>query len=325
VLSTVSPEITIQGSAKKAQMLTEKTLEGKVVVVTGAGRGIGREIALLAAAHGAAVVVNDPGVSPSGDRPNEGPAQDVCAEISRVGGKAIYNLDSVADPAGAERMVAMAVNTFGRIDGVVNNAGILRDRVFHKMSYAEWIAVIDVHLNGSFNVARAAAQHFKEQSSGSYVHFTSGTGLIGNFGQSNYGAAKAGIVGLSRSIAIDMEKFSVRSNCVSPFAFTRMIDMIKPTTDAEIQRVERLKSMGAEKIAPLVVFLLGDAAREVTGQTFCVRQNEVFLMSQPRPIRSVHRSEGWDPSTIAMHMLPAFRSSLYKLERSADVFPWDPI
>jgi NAD(P)-dependent dehydrogenase (short-subunit alcohol dehydrogenase family) len=306
-------------------MSTDKALEGKAVVVTGAGRGIGREIALLAAAHGAGVVVNDPGVSSSGDRPDAGPAQDVTDEIIRRGGKAAASLDSVADPAGAERMIATAIRTFGRIDGVVNNAGILRDRVFHKMSHAEWTAVIDVHLNGSFNVARAASQSFKEQGSGSYVHFTSGTGLIGNFGQSNYGAAKAGIVGLSRAIAIDMEKFGVRSNCVSPFAFTRMIDTMKATTDAEAKRIERLKTMGAEKIAPLVVFLLGDSAREVTGQIFCVRQNEIFLMSQPRPMRSVHRSEGWEPSTLATHMLPAFRSALYKLERSADVFPWDPI
>jgi NAD(P)-dependent dehydrogenase (short-subunit alcohol dehydrogenase family) len=306
-------------------MSAENTLEGKAIVVTGAGRGIGREIALLAAAHGASVIVNDPGVSPFGDHPDAAPAKSVADEIVRSGGRAMANLDSVADPAGAERIIAAAIQAFGRIDGVVNNAGILRDRVFHKLSHAEWSAVIDVHLNGSFNVARAAAPYFKDQGSGSYVHFTSGTGLIGNFGQSNYGAAKAGIVGLSRTIAIDMEKFSVRSNCVSPFAFTRMIETIKPTTDAEIKRVERLKSMGAEKIAPLVVFLLGDAAREVTGQIFAVRQNEVFLMSQPRPIRTVHRSEGWTPGTLATHMLPAFRSSLYKLERSADVFPWDPI
>jgi hypothetical protein len=305
--------------------MSDRSLSGKVIVVTGAGRGIGREIALLAAAEGGQVVVNDPGVSPSGDNPDAAPAHAVVKEIRSQGSRAVASLDSVADPAGAERIVGCAVREFGRIDGVVNNAGILRDRVFHKMSVAEFTAVIDVHLNGSFNVARAAAEHFKAQGSGSFVHFTSGTGLIGNFGQANYAAAKAGIVGLSRAVAIDMEKFGVRSNCVSPFAFTRMIDTMRATTDAEAKRIERLKSMGAEKIAPLVVFLLSDAAREVTGQIFCVRQNELFLMSQPRPLRSVHRAEGWTPQTIAEHMLPAFRSSLYKLERSADVFPWDPI
>jgi len=306
-------------------MAADESLRGKVIVVTGAGRGIGREIALLAAAEGGAVIVNDPGVSPSGADPDAGPAHAVVAEILAKGGRAAANLDSVADPAGGGRIVAAAIRAFGRLDGVVNNAGILRDRVFHKMSAEEFTAVIDVHLNGSFNVARAAADHFKAQGSGSFVHFTSGTGLIGNFGQANYAAAKAGIVGLSRAIAIDMEKFGVRSNCVSPFAFTRMIDTMKATTDAEAKRIERLKSMGAEKIAPLVAFLLSDAAREVSGQIFCVRQNELFLMSQPRPLRSVHRAEGWTPQTVAEHMLPAFRSSLYRLERSADVFPWDPI
>jgi NAD(P)-dependent dehydrogenase (short-subunit alcohol dehydrogenase family) len=305
--------------------MSDRSLSGKVIIVTGAGRGIGREIALLAAAEGGQVVVNDPGVSPSGDSPDAAPARSVVQEIQSKGGRAVANLDSVADPAGAERIVASALDTFGRLDGVVNNAGILRDRVFHKMSVEDFTAVIDVHLNGSFNVARAAASHFKAQESGSFVHFTSGTGLIGNFGQANYAAAKAGIVGLSRAIAIDMERFGVRSNCVSPFAFTRMIDMMKATTEAEAKRIERLKSMGAEKIAPLVVFLLSDAAREVTGQIFCVRQNELFLMSQPRPLRSVHRAEGWTPRTVAEHMLPAFRSSLYELERSADVFPWEPI
>jgi NAD(P)-dependent dehydrogenase (short-subunit alcohol dehydrogenase family) len=305
--------------------MSDRSLSGKVIIVTGAGRGIGREIALLAAAEGGQVVVNDPGVSPSGDSPDAAPARSVVQEIQSKGGRAVANLDSVADPAGAERIVASALETFGRLDGVVNNAGILRDRVFHKMSVEDFTAVIDVHLNGSFNVARAAASHFKAQESGSFVHFTSGTGLIGNFGQANYAAAKAGIVGLSRAIAIDMERFGVRSNCVSPFAFTRMIDTMKATTEAEAKRIERLKSMGAEKIAPLVVFLLSDAAREVTGQIFCVRQNELFLMSQPRPLRSVHRAEGWTPRTVAEHMLPAFRSSLYELERSADVFPWEPI
>ena len=180
-------------------------LKGKSVLVTGAGGGIGREMALLAAAEGANVVVNDLGGAVDGEGSgNATPAQKVCDEIAAAGGKAVPNGDSVADPAGAERMVKAAVENFGRIDGIINNAGILRDRIFHRMSHLDWKMVIDVHLNGAFNVSRAAANYFKEQKSGAMVHFTSTSGLVGNFGQANYSAAKMGIVGLSRSIALDM-------------------------------------------------------------------------------------------------------------------------
>jgi NAD(P)-dependent dehydrogenase (short-subunit alcohol dehydrogenase family) len=222
-------------------------------------------------------------------------------------------------------MVKAAIDHFGRIDCVVNNAGILRDRIFHRMSHVDWKMVIDVHLMGSFNVARAAAGHFREQQSGSYVHFTSTLGLVGNFGQANYAAAKMGIVGLSKSIALDMARFNVRSNCISPFAWSRLIGTIPTETPEEKERVERIKTMGADKIAPLAVFLASDLARDVTGQIFGIRRNEVFLFSQPRAIRSVHRSEGWTPQTMAEHMLPALKTSFYPLERSGDVFTWDPI
>jgi NAD(P)-dependent dehydrogenase (short-subunit alcohol dehydrogenase family) len=300
-------------------------LEGKSVVVTGAGRGIGRDIALLAAAEGALVVVNDVGASVEGEGSDVGPAQSVVNEIESAGGRAVANTDSVADAAGAERIVGAAVKAFGQIDGVVNNAGILRDRIFHKMTAEDWKAVIDVHLMGSFNVARAAADHFKRQASGSYVHFTSMSGLVGNLGQANYSAAKMGIVGLSKSIALDMERFGVRSNCVCPFAWSRMIGNIPVDSDEQKARVDRLKSMGSEKIAPMVVFLLSDLAQDVTGQIFAVRKNELFLMSQPRPLRSVQRDAGWTPQDIASHALPALRASFYKLDKSADVFCWDPV
>jgi NAD(P)-dependent dehydrogenase (short-subunit alcohol dehydrogenase family) len=300
-------------------------LEGKSVVVTGAGRGIGRDIALLAAAEGALVVVNDVGASVEGEGSDVGPAQSVVNEIESAGGRAIANTDSVAEPAGAERIVGTAMAAFGQLDGVVNNAGILRDRIFHKMTWEDWKVVIDVHLMGSFNVARAAADHFKRQASGSYVHFTSMSGLVGNLGQANYAAAKMGIVGLSKSIALDMERFGVRSNCVCPFAWSRMIGNIRVDSDEQKERVERLKSMGSEKIAPMVVFLLSDLARGVTGQVFAVRKNELFLMSQPRPLRSVQRDAGWTPQAIADHALPALRASFYALDKSADVFCWDPV
>jgi NAD(P)-dependent dehydrogenase (short-subunit alcohol dehydrogenase family) len=300
-------------------------LEGKVMLVTGAGRGIGRDIARLAAAQGAAVVVNDLGGSTDGEGADAGPAETVVAEIRAAGGRAVANPDSVAEPAGAQRMVKTALDHFGRIDCVVNNAGILRDRIFYRMSQVDWELVIDVHLKGSFNVARAAANHFREQQSGSFVHLTSTSGLVGNFGQANYAAAKMGIVGLSKSIALDMARFNVRSNCLSPFAWSRLIGTIPTQTSEEQARVERVKTMTAEKIAPLAVFLASDLAKDVTGQIFAVRKNEILLMSQPRPLRSMQRSDGWTPQTLAEHMLPAMKASFYPLERSGDVFSWDPV
>ena len=212
-------------------------LKDKVVLVTGAGGGIGREMALLAAREGAKVVVNDLGGAVDGEGGGSTtPAQKVCDEIAALGGKAVPNGDSVTDPAGAERMVKAAVENFGKIDGVINNAGILRDRIFHRMSHMDWKMVIDVHLNGAFNVSRAAANYFKEQKSGAFVHFTSTSGLVGNFGQANYSAAKMGIIGLSRSIALDMAAFNVRSNCISPFAWTRMIGTIPADTPMRKRR-----------------------------------------------------------------------------------------
>ncbi|MGA8050436.1 MAG: SDR family NAD(P)-dependent oxidoreductase [Burkholderiales bacterium] len=302
-----------------------KLLEGKVVIVTGAGGGIGRDFALAMAERGAKVVVNDLGASVSGEGKDAGPAQKVVDEIKAKGGAAVASTDSVADWEAANRIVKTAIDAFGRIDCVVNNAGILRDRFFFNMSIEEWKAVIDVHLNGSFYVARAAAPYFKSQNSGSYVNMTSTSGLIGNFGQANYAAAKLGIVGLSKSMALDMAKYHVRSNCIAPFAWSRMIGTIPAETPEQKARVEKLKSMETSKIAPLAVYLASDLAEGVTGQIFGVRANEIFLFSQNRPVRSVHRAGGWTPEAIAEQAMPAMRAQFYALDRSQDVFSWDPI
>ncbi len=299
-------------------------LDGKVVLVTGAGRGIGRDFSLAMAAAGAKVVVNDLGASTDGRDIEGRPAQEVVNEIEANGGQAFANFGSVSDPEQARQMIQDAIDQFGQLDGVVNNAGILRDRIFHKMSLDEWHDVINVHLNGSFYIARAAADHFKERETGAFVNMTSTSGLIGNFGQANYAAAKLGIAALSKSIALDMGRYNVRSNCIAPFAWTRMIGTIPITDEAQKERIERLKEMTPAKIAPMAVYLLSDAAKEVTGQIFAVRNNEIFLMSQNRPIRSLHR-DGWTPESIAEQVIPAFKPDFYPLDRSQDIWPWDPV
>lgn len=300
-------------------------VSGKVVVVTGAGGGIGRGIALAMAQAGAKVMVNDIGVSLTGEGGGEGPAHAVAREIAAAGGQAVANTDSVAAYDSASRVIQTAIDAFGRVDAVINNAGNLRDRVFHKMSEEEWRQVIDVHLNGSFFMSRAAAPYFREQESGAFVHMTSTSGLIGNFGQANYAAAKLGIVALSKSIALDMARYNVRSNCIAPFAWSRMTSSIPAETDEEKARVEKLKKMEADKVAPMAVYLASDAASAITAQVFAVRANEIMLMSQPRPLRSVHYSEGWTPELIGEIAVPAMRKHFYALERSPDVIDWDPI
>ncbi len=301
-------------------------LDGKVVAITGAGRGIGREIALLCSREGAAVVVNDPGVAQEGDGGDAGPADTTVADIIAAGGKAFANYANVADPKAAASIIEDAVQRFGQIDAVVNNAGILRDAIWHKMSYEDWTSVIDVNLTGAFNVSKAATPYFREQQSGSFVHFTSTSGLIGNIGQANYSAAKLGLVALSHSIALDMARAGVRSNCIAPFAWSRMTASIPAETPDQKARVERLKGMSADKVAPLVAFLASDAAKDVNNQIFSVRKNEIVLFSKPRPVRSMTKAEGWTVQSIADELIPAFSASFARADEvTANVFPYDPI
>jgi NAD(P)-dependent dehydrogenase (short-subunit alcohol dehydrogenase family) len=306
-------------------MIVKTLLDGKVALVTGGGRGVGKGISLALAQAGAKVVVNDLGASVSGELDGEQPAAQVVAEIKAMGGDAIVDGGNVAVWGDAHKMVQAGVDTFGRIDIVINNAGILRDVMFHRMSEQEFDDVIAVHLKGTFNVSRAAATFFKEQGSGAYVHMTSTSGLIGNFGQANYSAAKLGITALSKSIALDMQKFGVRSNAVAPFAWTRMIDSIPAETPEQKKRVEGLKKLVPEKVAPFVVALCADEAKHVSGQVFGVRNNEIYLFSQPRPIRSAHRGEGWTPESVIEGALPMLSADFFPLDRSADVFTWEPV
>ena len=305
--------------------MESKLVAEKVALVTGAGRGIGAEIAKSLAAHGAHVVVNDIGGSETGIGEDQTPATQTLTEIRRAGGSAEVNFDSVTDNASAKKMIQQALDCFGRIDIVVNNAGILRDTIFHKMEEEDWDAVINVHLKGSFNVSNAAARHFRKQESGCFIHLTSTSGLIGNVGQANYAAAKLGIVGLSKSIALDMSRFNVRSNCIAPFAWSRMIGSIPTNDETQKKRIETLKQMTPDKIAPIVVALCSDSAKEITGQIFAVRNNEIFLISQNRPLRGIQESAGWTPDTVVRHAFPALQSDFYPLHRTRDVFSWDPV
>ena len=302
-----------------------KALDGKVVLITGAGGGIGRDIALMAAAEGAAVVVNDLGASLKGTGQTETAAQKVVEEIKAAGGDAIADAGSVTEPDAARAMIEAGVKEFGRIDAVVNNAGILRDCFFHKMTYEDFDAVVKVHLYGTFNVSRAAADYFREQESGALVHMTSTSGLIGNFAQANYSAAKLGIAAFSKSVALDLKRWNVRSNCIAPFAWSRMISSIKTDTEEQKARVAKIKEMTPAKVAPMACFLMSDRAADVSGQIFAVRKNEIFLFNQPRPLRSVHSGEGWTADEIAERAIPALKSQFTPLEVSADVFPWDPV
>jgi NAD(P)-dependent dehydrogenase (short-subunit alcohol dehydrogenase family) len=223
-------------------------------------------------------------------------------------------------------MVAQAIDRYGALDAVINTAGILRDGMFHKMADRDWDAVLDVHLRGAYNVTRATIEYFRNRQKGAYVHFTSTSGLIGNLGQANYAAAKMGVVGLSRIVAMEGAVKNVRSNTIAPFAFTRMIAGIPITDAAAAQRVERMKTgMRADQVAQLAIALACGEAADVSGQIFGVRGNEIVLFSQPRPVKSLARLEGWTPRSILDHGIPAMRTAFADLGATQSVFPYDAI
>ena len=300
-------------------------MEGKAVVVTGAGGGIGREIAIMMAKAGAKVIVADIGASLSGSGGSTSPAEQTKALIEQSGGVAQICTESVAAWGSAQKIVQSCLDHFGKIDAVVNNAGILRDGIFHRMTEDDWMSVVNVHLNGSFYVSRAAAEHYRKQESGAFVHITSTSGLIGNIGQANYAAAKLAITALSKSIALDMARYNVRSNCLGPWAWSRMTQSIPTATPEQKAEVEKLQRMTPDKNAPLAVYLCSDAAKGVSGQIFGTRMHEVYLFGSPRPIRVIARTEGWTPESIAELAMPALKDGFMPLDTSDQCFNWDSL
>jgi len=292
-------------------------LDGKVVLITGGGRGIGRETALIAAMHGAKVVVNDLGGDIHGNGADRAPAQNVADEIKAAGGEAVANTESVTDLAAVGRMVQQAMDTYGALNAVCNPAGILRDRMAHNMTEEEWDGIMEVHLRGHFNVVRATINHFRSQQDGVYVMWSSTSGLIGNVGQSNYGAAKMGIAGLSRIIAMEGARNNVRSNAVSPGAATRMTDSV-PRDEAGAQRREQMRAIQSPvRPAELAVALMSDAAKHISGQIFGAGGYNLSIFSQPRPIKTYSREGGWDAEGIVKDFFPRAEPDFTALDRSA--------
>lgn len=298
-------------------------LEGKVVLVTGGGNGIGRDCALIAAQEGAKVVVNDLGGGLKGD--DEGSAsaaEKVAQEIRAAGGEAVSNSDSVTSLRAVEGMVEQARDTFGGLHAVINPAGILRDVMFHKMSEDDWDRVIDVHMRGSFNVARATIELFREQNDGAYMFFTSTSGLFGNIGQANYGAAKMGIAGLSRIIAMEGARNNVRSNCLAPVAWTRMTQSVPVKDEAAAARRQVMaEKIRADQPARFSVAMVAPAASHVSGQIFGASGENIILYSQPRPVETVTKEEGWTVSTILSEAVPKMAPKFFDLNRAPQAAP----
>lgn len=294
--------------------------EGKVAIVTGSGGGIGRETALTLAARGAKVIVNDLGGDVRGHGSSPSLADETVALIKAAGGEAAANYDSVAGWESAQKIVQAAMDIYGRLDIVINNAGNLRWAAFHEMPIEDYHSIVDVHLGGSFFVSRAAAPIFQKQQSGVYVHTTSTSGVMGHYNQVSYCAAKAGIVGLSRGIALDMKQYNVRSNCVAPFAFSRMAGVVD--SPEHIAILEKLKPA---QNAQVNVALCADEAKDINGQVFICRGNEIFVAGQGFPVKSVHDGGEWTPEKIVEHGFPALKAGFTPTIGFNEYFVWDII
>ena len=279
-------------------------LDGKTVAVTGAGRGIGRAVALACGAAGANVVVNDYGVSIDGQDPDSEIANAVVAEIGAAGGQAVAVADTVTTMAGGARIVHTAVDTYGRIDGVVCVAGILRERMLFNMTEDEWDPVVETHLKGTFTVFRAAAPLMRAQQSGTLIGFTSGA-FAGSVAQANYSAAKGGIVSLVRSAALGMHKYGVTANVIAPVAKSRMSGNVP----------FGLEMGEPEDVAPMVVFLLGDAARHVTGQVYTANDGIIAVWNQPAEVRAIRKTGRWTAEEIAAHFDEVGQERMPMLDR----------
>jgi NAD(P)-dependent dehydrogenase (short-subunit alcohol dehydrogenase family) len=289
-------------------------LQDKVAIVTGAGRGIGRGVALLMGEHGAKVVVNDLGGAADGSGDSQRPADEVVDEIKANGGDAVANHDSVATAEGGESIIETALKTFGKLDVLVNNAGILRDRMVFNMTDEEWDAVIKVHLYGTFYCARAACRIFRNQRSGRIINFSSRSGL-GNLGQANYSAAKEGIVGFTRTVARDMGKYGVTCNAIRPAAATRMT--VTPELKAAWERkaaqgmagktttpADLITQLDPDDVAPFVVWLASDESGNVNGYDFMLRGGDIGVFSQPVPAGTIYKEGRWTVDEL-LEVVPA--------------------
>jgi NAD(P)-dependent dehydrogenase (short-subunit alcohol dehydrogenase family) len=298
---------------------------GQVVVITGAGRGIGLGLARHLAGQGAAVVINDAGVELSGAPGEPDLAERVAAEIRRTGGRAVGSGLSIAAPETGENLVQAALQGFGRLDAWVNAAAITSDRMLFNMTDEAWTDILATNLSGTFFCMRAALRHFKQARAGRLLNVISTAGLIGNIGQANYAASKAGMTALARVAALEMARYGVSVNCVAPFACTRMTESIKPATPAQQAYLEGARRAIVEHILPLLAYLISTDAAGITGQVFGVRGHEVFLFSQPRPVCTVGQLGGWTHEALKRAVEARLRPSMTPLETDLELFQHEPL